>query len=440
MVRKKLTNKRIHEFLGDDSVPLRQKLYDSEVKRLYVQKLKTGAYFYFAYTSPITHKARVFPIGAFADGDTSEQARNKAKALQAEVISGADPQEVKRADKQDKQKTARYFLNEIYKDVQGKKKTGHRTIQIIENFLGELLDKPISNLSAADVSKWQSEQKRSGVKFTSVQRRYNAFKAMLNYAAKVDFITGNPIAKVGLESYPETEDQRLKRVSRRTYLEMSEIREFLNALDSYQEERRVQRRNSRAHGKPNLPDFDKMVFVDHVKPIMLVLFYTGFRPGDAIGLRWEHVNFNFSIISKVIEKTEDKIKEPQHFPISGPLMEVLKQWRKQQGNPATGLVFPSPVTGKRLDPTALDTPWNKVREYANLPAERQLYTLRHNFASHLVMDGVDLFSVAKLLGHSDVEMIIKHYGHLRPQHMQNESARFASIVENAGGHVEDVRA
>ena len=32
-----------------------------------------------------------------------------------------------------------------------------------------------------------------------------------------------------------------------------------------------------SHGKPELPDLDLVEYVDHVKPIMLLLFYTGFR-------------------------------------------------------------------------------------------------------------------------------------------------------------------
>lgn len=44
------------------------------------------------------------------------------------------------------------------------------------------------------------------------------------------------------------------------------------------------------------------------------------------------------------------------------------------------------------------------------------HTLRHTFASWLVMGGADLFTVARLMGHASTKEVEKRYAHLSPQH------------------------
>jgi integrase len=42
------------------------------------------------------------------------------------------------------------------------------------------------------------------------------------------------------------------------------------------------------------------------------------------------------------------------------------------------------------------------------------HSMRHSYASHLVQAGVPPLFVSAALGHSDVRMVAKHYGHLAP--------------------------
>jgi integrase len=68
------------------------------------------------------------------------------------------------------------------------------------------------------------------------------------------------------------------------------------------------------------------------------------------------------------------------------------------------------------------------------------HTLRHTFASHAVMAGVDLYTLAKLLGHRNLSMV-QRYAHLAPAHLkaaanQAASAVFAEHVPPQVPHVE----
>jgi site-specific recombinase XerD len=48
------------------------------------------------------------------------------------------------------------------------------------------------------------------------------------------------------------------------------------------------------------------------------------------------------------------------------------------------------------------------------------HSLRSSFASWLVIDGVSIYAVSKLLGHSSVAITQKHYAHLATENLHND--------------------
>ena len=55
------------------------------------------------------------------------------------------------------------------------------------------------------------------------------------------------------------------------------------------------------------------------------------------------------------------------------------------------------------------------------------HNLRHTFASHLVMSGVDLMTVKELLGHKDIKMTMR-YSHLSPDHKRMAVKRIEAVL------------
>ena len=288
------------------------------------------------------------------------------------------------------------------------------------------MDKELTDINARDVHQWQIEMESKDLKFRSIECPFEKFTTMLNHAVKNGFIESHQLDKVTLEKHQLSQDA-IDSSNKRICLTKEQIANFFNALDSYQEIKRTQRRNSRKHGRKYLLDLDTVEYVDHKKPWLLFMYYTGFRHGDIFGLQWEHINFQNNTIRKVIEKTAHQCPEPKTFPIAKPLVNILKTWQKQMGNPTSGLVFISPKTNKRFNSKAMNDPWIILRELANLPKELELYTLRHNFASHLIINGADLLSVSKLMSHENIQTTIRYYGHLLPNQNKNLVDDFASM-------------
>ena len=79
-------------------------------------------------------------------------------------------------------------------------------------------------------------------------------------------------------------------------------------------------------------------------------------------------------------------------------------WLEQTGH--TGLVFPSPKTGGRMD--NIDSAWKDVCSRADIRKIR-LHDLRHTFATKLVRAGVDLVTIQELMGHEDIGTTAKYF-------------------------------
>ncbi len=122
---------------------------------------------------------------------------------------------------------------------------------------------------------------------------------------------------------------------------------------------------------------------------------------------------------------------------------------------AEGLKFFQEISAGRTGSEFLfhrdGAPWGKSHQQrplaeacrtAKINAATSFHTLRHTYASLMVMDAVPLMVVARNLGHADTRMVEKHYGHLATSYVR-EAIRAAKplgigeaarVVPMAGAH------
>lgn len=135
---------------------------------------------------------------------------------------------------------------------------------------------------------------------------------------------------------------------------------------------------------------------------------TGCRLGEILGLTWDRVDLKHGFI--LLDET--KSGKRREIPINANVRSVLKGLVRRIDTP---YVFVNPETGTRYKD--IKGAFGTACRRAGLK-DFHFHDLRHTFASQLVMNGVDITTVSRLLGHATLTMTLR-YAHLAPNHLQN---------------------
>ena len=135
-------------------------------------------------------------------------------------------------------------------------------------------------------------------------------------------------------------------------------------------------------------------------PILTAL-YTGMRVEEIYHLEWPDIDFtNGHVTVKHTSGFITKSKKERTVPLTDKLKIILLPLRK--------------ASGKCFDPTNHKHAFPKIVEAAGLN-KVGFHHFRHTYASHLAMAGVDLYTIAQLLGHSDIK-VTEQYAYLTKDH------------------------
>lgn len=146
---------------------------------------------------------------------------------------------------------------------------------------------------------------------------------------------------------------------------------------------------------------------EHIKPLVITALNTGMRKGEILGLKWDNVDLKAGFI--LLNQDQTKNSERKELPINQTLRETLQTIAKRKNVP---YVFHDPISGKRYGDVKRS--FKTALKRADI-SDFRFHDLRHSFASHLVMAGIDLTTVKELMGHKDFSMTLR-YAHLAPSH------------------------
>lgn len=189
---------------------------------------------------------------------------------------------------------------------------------------------------------------------------YKMLRYCLNYAVSEELISANPMNKIKNEEKPH------KHRTEREYLTIDELRKLAQT--------------------PFYNGLPKKAF--------LFSCFCGLRHSDIIALTWGDIEMDDDGNSRlyIIQK---KTKEAISLPLS---QEAIKQLPKREDAKEDDIIFKKLITLGRTNEIL-----PKWAEQAGIKKHITFHTARHTHATMLLTLGVDLYTVSKLLGHTNIQ-------------------------------------
>jgi site-specific recombinase XerD len=245
----------------------------------------------------------------------------------------------------------------------------------LKHLVGSLKGKYLSEIQRVHVDAYVAKRKKSGGAAGTLNRELSCLKNMLRKATDWEIIESNPAAGVSKEreEVPEFE-----------WLTEDEAEKLIEACP------------------------------ENLKLIITVALNTGLRRGELFNLTWTDVDFEQGILTVRQTKNGDTRYIPMNQKVLRALSAHSRFGRRIVGGKVCQWVFSS-ASGEKLK--SFRNGLDAALQRAGIRKHIRPHDLRHSFASHLVMKGVDLRTVAQLLGHRDLRVTMR-YTHLAPDHLR----------------------
>lgn len=159
-----------------------------------------------------------------------------------------------------------------------------------------------------------------------------------------------------------------------------------------------------------------------LRACLRLALHAGLRKGELLGLRWQDLDYTTQRLTVARSyKLKPKSGYARHLRLPAACIPSLKAWKPVCPQTSDGLVFPVNRAGDTPDRALLGLPRLLRNAGVRIPIH-PWHTLRHTFASHFIMQGGNILTLQKILGHSDIKMTLV-YSHLSPDFLGSEMDR-----------------
>jgi integrase len=270
-----------------------------------------------------------------------------------------------------------------------KKKSQDREKSILEGIREKLGSRFVREVDGTAVDRWyQDLTMMKGLSQGTAARHFNVMHHMMGKAAaiwsKETGIDRNPADAVEVK---RPDDQRER------YLHAEEIGKLKATLDE---------KMYRKAGKGINQTFFRS------RLIVLVALTTGMRIAEIFCLKWSDLLYGEELI---VVRAKLKGGKVRYVPMPSELVEEFRRYPAILGEER---IFP-PEPGAKRERQRVDRSFATILELAGIDQFR-FHDLRHTFASWYMMNGGDLYELAKILGHANIKMT-ERYAKLTRSHI-----------------------
>jgi integrase len=137
--------------------------------------------------------------------------------------------------------------------------------------------------------------------------------------------------------------------------------------------------------------------------VVTCLIDSGMRPEECFRQRWENVSWVTGRQGTILI-THGKTKAARRvLPMTPRVREILEQRWLSAKKPEEGWIWPAPTKSGHIEPSSVKKQHRNAIKAAGLRAF-VLYTLRHTFLTRLGESGCDVWTLARIAGHSSIAM------------------------------------